>query len=173
MATSVRSIATVGALALALTSTLAACGSGVTAAEPADSDTSDLSTSPVLFIEGEWVCDYSYNDYEVQFRISADQIEMTTAQPGDEQAYLSRYGYTLEGSILTTYPEDGGAGYVIELPETLSFEEPNLVRITEPGGDNLVVTTTEDSASWTDSSDETWECTRGPVDFSNVYTSNY
>ncbi|CAH0215454.1 hypothetical protein SRABI121_02836 [Microbacterium sp. Bi121] len=134
--------------------------------------------TPAKFIEGDWQClttsedGNSDNEYTYHLKVTASHISIGTARTG-EDLYWTQYDYTLAvNGTLTTVPENGGPGWVIQLPDELSYESVNAARIAEGWAESLEVSVAPDSARWTGQTGLDWDCERGDFeDDGNTFVS--
>jgi hypothetical protein len=142
------------------------------AAAPAPEATEPSPPPPAAFyITGDWVCQAHETEsaggpeYEYQFRVSESEIDVSQEQKGSgDDRYWSRYDYTIDGSTLTTSPRDGGEGWTIELPESLSYSKTNYFRITRGATENLQIALAQDTAEWTGNTGQLFECERRAIE---------
>lgn len=116
--------------------------------------------APASYIEGDWRC-LTSSDYTFHLRLTVDHVSIGHGQ-GEEDLYWSQYDYDLAtDGTLTTYPESGGAGWVIQLPNEVVYGEVNSARIAEGWPENIEATVEPDQVTWTNAQGEDWICDRG------------
>jgi hypothetical protein len=119
------------------------------------------------YIEGDWRCLSSSEDgnkenqYTMHLRVTADHVSLGQARTGEE-LYWGQYGYDIaKDGTMTTFREGGGPGWVIQLPQNISYDETNTVRIAEGQPANLEVDATTSTLTFGFDNDINWACERG------------
>lgn len=132
-------------------------GAGVPAAAPAEDE---KPPAPAKYIEGDWRCLIS-GDYTFHLRVTASSVSVGQGE-GGEELHWTQYDYDLTtDGTLTTYPEAGGEGWVIQIPEKVVYGETNSARIAEGWTQNIEATASPNQLTWTDAQGEDWTCDRG------------
>lgn len=120
-----------------------------------------------VYIEGDWQCltgadsEVAQDKYTYHLRVEPSSISVGAAPTGEALTW-SHYDYSLsKDGTLTTSPQEGGSGWVIYLPEELSYDSVNTTRIVEGWSENLEIALSASEASWTTSTGLEWVCSRG------------